>query len=247
MSARVLLVGMGGLGCPVASILAQRGPSAPRLAITLLDDDVVDATNLHRQTLYGPSDVGASKVERAKARLEVLAAQTRTPLDVHPVAARLTPDDARAIVAAHDVVVEGADNLPTKFLTADAAMLERKPVVHAGVVRWSGWVKAVVPGHGACLRCVFEDLPRDRVETCAEAGVVGALVGVMGALAGGLLLRVLGGDVAAASTITRLDALAGTARSSAVRPRAGCALCGARPTITDVSMARYAPVCEAGA
>jgi len=243
MSARVLLIGMGGLGCPVASILAQRGPSAPPLALTLLDDDVVDGTNLHRQTLYSPRDVGALKVERAAARLSEFAAASRTSIELHPVCKRLTPDNARDLVASHDLVIEGADNLPTKFLTADAAALERTPVVHAGVVRWSGWVKAVVPGRGACMRCVFEDLPADRVETCADAGVVGALVGVMGALAGGLAIRLLRGEVAAADAITRVDALAGKARTSRVRARASCALCGVVPSITDVALARYAPVC----
>lgn len=246
MSARVLLVGMGGLGCPVASILCQRGPSAAPLALTLLDDDVVDGTNLHRQTLYAADDVGALKVERASARLRALAVASGTAVELRSLAERLTPAHARALIAEHDLVIEGADNLPTKFLTADAAALEQTPVVHAGVVRWSGWVKAVVPG-SACMRCIFEDLPRDRVETCAEAGVVGALVGVIGALAGGLAVRLLEGDGTAADGITRVDALAGTARTSRVRPRPGCALCGAHPTITDVSLARYAPVCAASA
>jgi adenylyltransferase/sulfurtransferase len=238
---------MGGLGCPVATILAQRGPSASPLSLTLLDDDVVDATNLHRQTLYSAADVGASKVERASVRVRELATRTGTAIEVRPVSDRITPDNARALVAGHDLVIEGADNLPTKFLTADAAALEGRPVVHAGVVRWSGWVKAVVPARGACLRCIFEDLPRDRVETCAEAGVVGALVGVMGALAGGLAIRLLGGDVSAADAITRVDALAGKARTARVRSRPSCTLCGTSPTITDVSLARYAPVCAAGA
>lgn len=246
---RVLIVGLGGLGCPVGAILAQRGPSASPLSLTLLDDDVVDATNLHRQILYGEADVGALKVERAQARLKQLAADTGTRLEVAVGVERLRPDNARSLIAAHDLVVEGADNLPTKFLAADAAMIEGRTIVHAGVVRWSGWVKAAAPrsaaqARSACLRCVFEDIPRDRVETCAEAGVVGPLVGVIGALQAGLAIRAIEGDATVADAITRVDARLGKVRTSRVRARADCPLCGLGKLISEVSPERYAASCE---
>ena len=241
---RVLCIGVGGLGAPVTSVLARRGPDAGALSLTLLDDDVVDATNLHRQTLFSEGDVGAAKVTRAAEVLGRWAAETATPLGIEAQQQRFTPSNAEALARSHDVIVEGADNLATKFLAADAAGLTGRPVVHAGVVRWSGWAKAVWPGHGACLRCVFEDVPRDRVETCAEAGVVGALVGVVGAVQAGLLLRVLAGDRAAAETITRVDARAGVARTVPVRARRDCPLCGDHRDIVDLSAARYAPACH---
>lgn len=240
---RVLLVGAGGLGCPVGEILARSGPALGELTLTVLDDDVVDATNLHRQLLYDVADVGAPKAARMAAKLRALAAQHRTALAVEPIEARLVPDDALERVRAHDLVVEGTDNLASKFVTADAAFLARRPVVHAGVVRWTGWTKAVIPGQSACLRCVFEDVPGDRVETCAEAGVVGPLVGVIGALAAGLALRLLRGDASAARTWTRLDARTGLARTAAVRRRSSCALCGDAPRIADLRSHRYVSGC----
>lgn len=241
---RVLCIGVGGLGAPVTSVLARGGSRGAPVVLTLLDDDVVDATNLHRQTLFGERDIGASKVERAADVARRWAAETATPIEIVARSERFTPANAAALAQAHDVIVEGADNLPTKFLAADAAALAGRPVVHAGVVRWSGWAKAVWPGRSACLRCVFEDVPRDRVETCAEAGVVGALVGVVGAVQAGLLQRLLAGDVAAADTLTRIDARSGTARTVAVKRRRDCALCGEPRAITDLSAARYAPACH---
>jgi|GEM_PF-249241 len=243
MSARVLLVGAGGLGCPVAEILARSGPTLPATRLTILDDDLVDGTNLHRQLLYDVADVGAPKADTMAAKVRWLAATHRTPLEVVPVAARLVPEDALARVRESDLVVEGTDNLASKFLAADAAHLAQRPIVHAGVVRWTGWAKAVHPGTSACLRCLFEDLPEGRVETCAEAGVVGPLVGVVGALAAGLVLRVLRGEASVGATWTRVDAKLGIARTVPVRRRSGCSLCGPAAALAELSAERYAPRC----
>lgn len=239
---RVLLVGAGGLGSPVALLLARRGG----VRVTLVDDDVVDRSNLHRQTLYVEGDVGRAKIERARARLLAEAEGAGVALEVHTIDGRLVPENAAELVGEADLVVEGADNLATKFLVADAAFLLGRPAVHAGVVRWAGWALASVPQESACLRCLFEDLPRDRVETCANAGVVGPLVGVIGALEASLVLRLLDGDAAAAGTLLHVDALRGTLRRVRVARRAGCALCG-RGHIRDLAPARYFPAAEEGA
>ncbi len=226
---RVLVVGAGGLGSPAALTLARSGVGR----ITLLDDDAVDETNLHRQILFDDDDVGLPKVERGAARLRAEGAE------VEARSGRLLPGTALDHVADHDLVVEGADNFATKFLAVDACLRAGIPLVQAGVVRWTGWAFATVPGGGACLRCVFEDIPRDRVETCAGAGVIGAAVGVLGALEAALAIRLLLGDATAAGELWSFDGLAGSLRARPVRPRAGCLGCAG--ATHDLAPERYAP------
>ncbi len=238
-SKRVLVVGAGGLGSPAALALARAGVGA----LTLVDDDAVDASNLHRQTLYREDDVGAPKVEAAARRLGAEADAAGQPSEVEVVRGRLLPDSAIDLVRRHDLVIEGADNFATKFLTADAAALAGVPVVQAGAVRWSGWALASTPGETACLRCVFEDIPRDRVETCAEAGVVGPVVGVLGAVQAALALRLLRGDREAAGVLFHYRGLEGALRRSRVRRRPGCPLCAG--DIDDVRIERYVTECVA--
>lgn len=224
----VLIVGVGGLGSPAALALAKSGVGR----FTVLDDDVVDESNLHRQVLYDDADVGLSKIERAAARLRALGAEVETR------EGRLLPDTARAHVQGHDLVVEGADNFATKFLASDACRLTGTPLVQAGAVRWSGWAFASAPG-SACLRCVFEDIPRDREETCAVAGVIGPAVGVLGGVQSALAVRLLLGDTSAAGELWSLRGLEGTLRATRVRPRAGCEGCAG--AIEDLRVERYAP------
>lgn len=228
---RVLLVGAGGLGAPAALVLARSGVRR----LTLIDDDVVELTNLHRQVLYDEGDVGRDKVERAAAKLREEGA------DVEVIQGRLLPESAVALVSRFDLVVEGADNFATKFLAADACRLAGVPLVQAGAVRWSGWALCTLPGApGACLRCVFEDIPRERADTCAEAGVVGPVVGVLGALEGALAIRALFGDERVAGELWSYRALEGALRASRVRPRADCESClGAIPD--RLTPERYAP------
>lgn len=236
MTPRVLVVGAGGLATPVLGILARSIDAS----ITLIDDDVVDETNLHRQLLYRADDVGRPKLAAARERTLAHAALAGRRVALTPVEGRLVPENALALVREHDLVIEGADNLATKFLAADAARLAGRPLVQAGVVRWAGWALASAPGNGACLRCVFEDVPTDRVETCATAGVIGPVVGTVGALAAALALRVLAGDVVG-GTLWHHDALAGSLRRRVVRARPDCPLCGARASIRAIDEARYAP------
>lgn len=228
-TARVLFVGAGGLGSPASLVLARSGIRH----MTFVDDDVVDETNLHRQVLYEEADVGRAKVERAAARL------AREGVEVTPISGRMLPHTGVELAQQHDIVVEGADNFATKFLTADACAIAGVPVVSAGAVRWSGWVLASLPGQSACMRCVFEDIPRDRAETCAEAGVIGPLVGVIGALEAALALRLLSGDTSAAGELWSYRALEGRLRSSRVRRRPGCPSCEGE--IRALEVERYAP------
>ena len=230
---RVLVVGAGGLSSPVLRLLAKRSG----VHITVIDDDAVDESNLHRQTLYVDADVGCSKIERAQRALRELSPD----LSIEVVAGRFVPTTAAELLRDHTLVVEGADNLATKFLVADAAHIAGVPAVQAGAVRWAGWALCALPG-SACLRCLFEDIPRDRIETCAEAGVVGPVVGVLGALQAALTFRLLQGE-RPGGELWHYDALRGALRKTLVRRRSDCPLCNGE--IQDLRMERYTAACAA--
>jgi adenylyltransferase/sulfurtransferase len=233
--ARVLVVGVGGLGCPAASILARSGVGR----ITLLDDDRVELSNLHRQPLFGAADVGRPKADVAARALTSLARAAGRDLETVAREIRLVPGNALDQVTGHDLVVEGSDTFATKFLAADACALAGVPVVQAGAVRWGGWALASVPGRAACLRCVFEDIPAGAQATCAAAGIVGAVVGVVGALQAALALRVLLGDATAAGEMWSYAGLPGTLRRRSLARRTDCPLCSGG--IRDTEGSRYAP------
>jgi molybdopterin/thiamine biosynthesis adenylyltransferase len=234
-AARVLLVGAGGLGSPAGIVLARSSIGH----ITVIDDDTVDQSNLHRQVLFGDADVGLSKAALAADRLEQEAQRCGKRLTSVARESRVLPASAIEIVNDFDLVVEGADNFATKFLLADACAIAKVPLVQAGAVRWVGWAFASVPGRGPCLRCVFEDVPRDQPETCAEAGVVGPVVGAMGALQAALAIRILLGDLSAAGELWSYRALAGQLRHRSVGSNPSCPLC--RGELTGTPAERYAP------
>ena len=232
---RVLVVGAGGLGCAAGWVLARSGVGR----IDVADDDCVDESNLHRQTLYRPEHVGQPKATLAAEQLRAEAAAAGHGITVVAREMRILPDNAVPTVADYDLVLEGADNFASKFLVADACALAGVPVVQAGAVRWVGWALAARPGRSACLRCVFEDVPRGQQDTCALAGVVGPVVGVLGALQAALALRLLLGDENAPGVLWSYRALAGTLRQHSVSRQTRCPLCSG--LIRDTEMSRYAP------
>jgi adenylyltransferase/sulfurtransferase len=236
---RVLLVGLGGLGCPVASVLARE----PGVQLWLCDDDLVDLSNLHRQTLYRDADVGHDKLDAAQAALVAAGA---APEQLRLVRSRLLPDNARQLVSQVDLVVEGSDNFATKFLAADAAKLEAKPIVHGAAVRLVGTAWAVAGSGAPCYRCLFEDVPPGAQQGCAEAGVLGPVVGFCGALMADLALRVLSGDATAFGSLYTFDARHDRLRQVEAPRRLDCPLCGTTPSITEITESRYtAPSCAA--
>lgn len=232
-----LIIGVGGLGCPVAWALAQSG----RARLLLCDDDRVDESNLHRQILFSKHDVGRDKLDAAQ---EALTRWGAPAVDV--VRGRFLPENARERVRRADVVIEGADNFGTKFLAADACYLERIPVVHGAAIRWHGTAWSVSATGRPCYRCLFEDvLPAERAPNCNEAGVMGPVVGVVGALMADLALDALLAASPEAGTgqrhgiIHTFEGKTDRLRAVPVSPRRDCALCGDSPEITEVSEARY--------
>lgn len=238
-ASRVLIVGLGGLGCPVASVLAR----ASGAELWLCDDDQVDLSNLHRQILFGDADVGRDKLEAGKAALVAAGAD---PARIVLVRSRLLPENARELVAKVDLVIEGADNFATKFLAADAAHLEQKPIVHGAAVRFVATAWAVSAAGAPCYRCLFEDVPPGAQQGCSEAGVMGPVVGLCGALMADLALRVLSGDASAFGALYTYDGQRDRLRSVAAAARSDCPLCGARPSVLDITESRYlSPSCAA--
>lgn len=175
LASKVLMVGAGGLGSPAALYLAAAGVGT----LTLVDDDRVERSNLQRQVLHGDDDVGRAKVLSAAKRLHAL----NPTVQVHAVAERLGLDNARDLLAGHDLVIDGADNFATRYLVNAACIDLGIPWVYGAVERFRGQVSVFVPGQGPCYRCLFpEPPPPEFAPNCAEAGVLGVLPGVIGLL-----------------------------------------------------------------
>lgn len=231
-----LVVGVGGLGCPTALALVRAGVGR----VVLCDDDRVEAANLHRQILFDERDVGRDKLDAA---FDTLRARGGTARGLERVHGRLLPDTARALVQGVDVVLEGSDNFATKFLAADACHLEQRAVVHGAAIRWHGTAWLVPPGGAPCYRCLFEDVPMGAQEGCSEAGVMGPVVGVVGALMADLALRWLTGDASAVGSIWSYDGKRDRLRDSAVPARPACPLCGQRQIAELIESAYVSGIC----
>ena len=174
-AAKVLVIGSGGLGSPLLLYLAAAGVGT----LGIVDLDVVDDSNLQRQVLFGVQDIGTPKVESAKIRLK----QLNPHIKIKTYNTQFTSKNALEIIKDYDVVADGTDNFPAKFLINDACVLEKKPFSHAGIIRFKGQLMTYVPGEGPCYRCVFKNPPpKDAVPTCKQAGVIGAMGGVIGSL-----------------------------------------------------------------
>jgi molybdopterin/thiamine biosynthesis adenylyltransferase len=216
-----LVIGAGGLGCPVVLGLASAGVGR----ITLMDDDRVDPTNLARQMLLGEADLGEHKAVAAQRAIKV-----RFPgVEVRPLLSRFGRDHAsQALVAGHDLVIDGSDNFPTRFAANDLCVTQRKPLVHGAAIRWQGQMLTILPGETPCLRCVFEtEPPPGAAPTCAEAGVIAPLVGVMGGWMAHAAVEWLSGRrPATAGTMRVFDAWRGRERMVPVGRDPGCAACG---------------------
>jgi adenylyltransferase/sulfurtransferase len=224
--AKVLCVGAGGLGSPLAMYLAAAGVGT----LGLVDFDVVDETNLQRQILHGTKDIGKRKVR--SARETIADVNPLTNVVVHET--RLSSENALDILAGYDVVADGTDNFPTRYLVNDACVLSGKPSAYGSVFRFEGQASVFAHEDGPCYRCLYpEPPPPGLVPSCAEGGVLGVLPGVIGLIQATEVVKlVLGIGETLVGRLLLYDALAMTFREMKVRRDPDCPVCGDRPTVT---------------
>jgi adenylyltransferase/sulfurtransferase len=226
--AKILIIGAGGLGAPAAFYLSAAGVGT----IGLVDSDAVDLSNLQRQVIHYTPDVGRSKVVSAKEKIQALNPDVQVVMHEE----RFVADNALKIIAGYDVVIDGVDNFPAKFLINDACVLADKPLVHGGILRFDGRVTTILPKKSACYRCVFKQPPpAGLVASCQEAGVIGALAGVIGTIQATEALKiVLGIGRPLTDRLLDYDAKKATFREVKTRRNPHCPLCGEHPTITKL-------------
>ena len=227
-AAKVLLIGAGGLGSPAGLYLAAAGVGT----LGVVDFDTVDETNLQRQILYGQSDVGRPKIEAAVERLTGVNPHIR----LVPYEERLDSSNALELFAGYDVVVDGSDNFPTRYLVNDACVLAGKPNVYGSIFRFEGQISVFWGAKGPCYRCLFpEPPPPGLVPSCAEGGVLGVLPGIIGSLQANEAIKlVLDAGEALVGRLVLFDALKMSFRELQLAKNPECPLCGEEPTLTEL-------------
>jgi len=228
LEAKVLLIGAGGLGSPLALYLAAAGIGR----IGLVDDDVVDVSNLQRQVLYQTADVGRAKVEVAAERIRAL----NPDVEVETYRVRLSSKNALGIFADYDVIVDGTDNFPTRYLSNDACVLLGKPNVYGSIFRFEGQASVFDARSGPCYRCLFpEPPPPGSVPSCAEGGVLGVLPGIIAMIQATETIKILIGKGSGLSgRLLLYDALSMEFNEFQLKKDAKCCVCGEAPTITEL-------------
>jgi adenylyltransferase/sulfurtransferase len=227
-ASRVLLIGAGGLGSPLGLYLAAAGIGR----IGLVDFDVVDFSNLQRQVLHGTPDVGRPKLQSAKERLQAINPEVQ--IDLYET--RLTATNALAILEPYDIVVDGTDNFPTRYLVNDACVLLKKPNVYGSIFRFDGQASVFYPPHGPCYRCLYpEPPPPGEVPSCAEGGVLGILPGLIGCIQATEAVKlILGKGSPLVGRLLLYDALQMTFQEFKVRRNPKCPVCGDNPSVTKL-------------
>jgi len=228
LNAKVLVIGAGGLGSPAALYLASAGIGK----LGIVDSDRVELNNLQRQILHSTKDVGRPKVESAKDRLN----GTNQDVEVIPYNVRLISENILDIIKQYDIIVDGSDNFPTRYLVNDACVLSDKPLSHGGIFRFDGQAVTILPGKGPCYRCLFsEPPPPGLVPSCQEAGILGAVAGVIGTIQANEVLKyVLGlGDLLVGKLLV-FNALDSSFRQVKVPKDPKCPVCGENPTVTKL-------------
>jgi sulfur-carrier protein adenylyltransferase/sulfurtransferase len=220
LDARVLLIGAGGLGSPIALYLAASGVGT----IGLVDDDVVDESNLQRQVLHGVDRLGMLKVDSAALTLRGINPETNVVKHVE----RLSADNVERLIAGYDVIVDGTDNFDTRYVLNDAAVKLRKPVVHGSIFRWDGQVTTFVPFEGPCYRCMYPTQPpAELAPACSVAGVLGVLPGIAGVIQANEVFKlILGVGETLAGRLLMFDAMGTTFDEVRIWRDPACPACG---------------------
>lgn len=228
LSSRVLIIGAGGLGSPIALYLAAAGIGT----IGIADADEVDLSNLQRQVIHFTADVGKAKVLSAKEKMLAI----NPDLNVITYEAWVTADNIAAIIAEYDFVIDGTDNFAAKFLINDACVLGGKPYSHGGILQFEGQTMTVTPGESACYRCIFpEPPPKEAIPTCSQAGVIGVLPGVLGTLQATEAIKyLLGAGELLNGRLLTYNALRMRFREIPVKKNPKCPVCGEHPTVTEL-------------
>jgi len=229
LNSSVLIIGAGGLGSPAALYLAAAGVGT----IGIADADEVDLSNLQRQVIHATKDIGKAKVLSAKESMEAI----NPDVTVKTYQTFVDSETIMDLIKDYDFIIDGTDNFPAKFLINDACVMAKKPFSHAGILRFQGQLMTYVPGEGPCYRCVFKDPPpKDAVPTCKQAGVIGAMGGVIGSLQAMEAIKyILGvGDLLTGYLLT-YDALTMEFRKIKLPQHVkNCPVCGEHPTITEL-------------
>ena len=231
LESKVLVIGAGGLGSPVLMYLAAAGVGT----LGVVDDDVVDITNLQRQIVHGTEDIDRPKVDSAEARLRSINPEVQ----IHKYPYRIIPDNAIELISQYDLVLDGCDNFDTRYMINDACYLAKTPLVSAALLRFEGQlttIKAFEDGDAPCYRCIFPSPPAPgMVPRCEQAGIFGAVAGVLGTMqATEALKELLGLGQSLSGRLVLYDSMNSDMRSLKVKRDPGCALCGDHPTIRSL-------------
>ena len=228
LNGRVLIIGAGGLGAPIALYLAAAGVGTVGIA----DADDVDLSNLQRQVIHFTADIGKPKVESAREKMEAINPDVR----VTTYKEWINAANIGGIIHDYDFVIDGTDNFAAKFLINDACVLAGKPYSHGGILRFFGQTITVLPGKSTCYRCVFPTPPpKDAIPTCSQVGVLGVLPGIIGTIQATEAIKFLlqQGELLAGRMLM-YDALEMTFRDVAIKRNPRCPVCGEHPTITEL-------------
>lgn len=229
LNGKVLIIGAGGLGAPAAMYLAAAGVGT----IGIVDADEVDLSNLQRQIIHTTDDVGKPKVQSAKETMN----RMNPDVTVNTYHEFVSSENITELISGYDFIIDGTDNFPTKFLINDACVMAKKPFSHAGIIRFKGQLMTYVPGESPCYRCVFkEPPPKDAVPTCKQAGVIGAMGGVIGSLQAMEAIKYITGvgELLTGYLLT-FDAIKMNFHKIKLPKADGkCAVCGTEPTITKL-------------
>ena len=228
VQAKILLVGAGGLGSPLGLYLAAAGIGT----LGLVDFDVVDFTNLQRQIIHRTEDVGRLKVTSAMEKIQAINPEVK----VTTYNAPLSQDNIMDIIRDYDVVIDGTDNFPTRYLVNDACIFQKKPNIYGSIFRFDGQATVFVPFKGPCYRCLYpEPPPPGMVPSCAEGGVLGVLPGIIGVIQATEAIKlIIGKGEPLIGRLLIYNALAMTFREVKLKRDPGCPVCGDRPTITEL-------------